>query len=114
MKILIFGHLGHILEYAEYIRAFNKVHSVKSLFLTMGREAYDLGQEAGAFDVVKDILPEHSELDAAGTDRSRAAQSLKELEDRIGFNFVNRDILTDRYFRGQPKLNVDLNVVPLV
>ncbi len=102
MKILLFSHLAQIPEYAAYINAFKKVNSVQSLFLTMGREEYELGQEVGAFDVVKDILPKQSELDAADTDLSKAAQSLKELEDRIGSCFVNRDILMDRYFRGQP------------
>ena len=114
MKILIFSHLGQIPEYAAYINAFKKVNSVQSLLLTMGREEYELGQEVGAFDVVKDILPKQSELDAADTDLSRAAQSLKELEDRIGSSFVNRDILMDRYFRGQPVIDVDPNTVPLI
>ena len=114
MKILLFCHLGQIKEYAEYINAFKKVNSVQSLFLTMGQEEYDLGQEVGTFDVVKDILPKQSELDVADTDLSRAAQSLKELEESIGSNFVNRDILTDRFFLGQPILNVDSYMVPLI
>jgi len=80
----------------------------------MGREECELGQKVGAFDAVKDILPKQSDLDAADTVRSGAAQSLKELEARIGSNFVNRDILMDRYFRGQPVIEVDLNTVPLI
>ncbi len=114
MKILVFSHRDQIHEYAAYINAFKKVSSVQSLFLTMGQEEYNLGQEVGAFDVVKDILPEQSEIDAADTGMSGAAQSLKELEDRIGYSFVNRDILTDRYFRGQRRLDIDLNMIPLI
>ena len=114
MRILLFCHLGQIREYAEYVNALSKVNSVQSVFLTMGQEEYELGQEVGAFDVVKDILPEQSELDAADSDLPRVAQSLKELEDRIGSNFVNRDILVDRFFRGQPLLNIDHNKLPLV
>lgn len=113
MRILLFCHLGQIREYAEYINALKRVGSVQSVFLTMGAEEYELGQEVAAFDVVKDILPKQSELDAADTDPG-AAQSLKELEDRIGSNFVNRDILLDRFFRGQPLLNVDANRVPSI
>ena len=78
MKILIFSHLSLIPIDAEGISALKKVNSVQSLLLTMGREEYELGQEVGAFDVVKDILPKQSELDAADTDMSRAAQSLKD------------------------------------
>lgn len=114
MKILLFGHLSLIPEYVAFINAFKKVSPVQSLLLTMGREEFELGQEVGAFDVVKDILPKQPELDAADIDLSRAAQSLKELEDRVGSNFVNKDILTDRYFRGQQSLDVDLNMVPLI
>ena len=80
----------------------------------MGQEEYALGREVDAFDDVKDILPERSELDAAEPESSKAAQSLRQLEDRIGYNFVNRDILVDPSFRGQPALNVDLNELPLV
>lgn len=114
MKIMLFCHLGQIREYAEYINAFKQVGSIQTLFLTMGQEEYELGQEVGEFNEVKDILPSQSELDAAEKDPSAAAQSLKELEKRIGSNFVNRDILTDRFFRGQPLLNVDSSTVPLV
>ena len=114
MKIMLFCHLGQIREYAEYINAFKKVGSVQTLFLTMGQEEYELGLEAGEFDAVKDILPSQSELDAAESAPSVTAQSLKELEKRIGSNFVNRDILTDRFFRGRPMLNVDSSMVPLV
>ena len=114
MKIMTLSHLGKIPEEATYINALKKIDSVQSLLLTMGREEYELGQKIGAFDAVKNILPEQSELDAASTDLSGAAQSLKELEDRIGSNFVNRDILMDRYFRGQPVIEVNLNTVPLI
>ena len=114
MKILIFGHIGHFPEYAEYINAFNRVGSVRSRFLTMGREEQKLGQKMGAFDAVEDLLPAESELDGMDADLSGAAQSLKDLEKRLGSNFVNRDILMDRFFRGQEKLNVDLSRVPVV
>lgn len=114
MKILLFCHLGQIREYAEYINAFKKVKSVQTVFLTMGEEEYELGQELGAFDVVRNILPRESELDAADTGPVGAAQSLRQLEQRIGMNFVNRDILTDRFFRAQPRLDIDPKDFPLV
>ncbi|MFT6274085.1 MAG: hypothetical protein ACJAZ0_000173 [Halioglobus sp.] len=114
MKILLFGHLGQIPEYAGYIDALKKVDSVESLLLTMGDDEYELGQEVGVFDMVKTILPEQSELDIADGGLSTAAQSLKELEDHIGSNFVNQDILTDRWFLGQPRLDIDLSKLPLI
>ena len=114
MRILIFGHIGQIPEYAEYLIAFKKVASVQSLFVTMGREEYELGQRVNAFDAVKDILPTQSELDVTDTTLDNAVQSLKELEERIGSTFVNRDILMDRYFRGQPVIEVDPNTGPLI
>ena len=114
MKILLFCHLSQIHEYSEYIHALKKVGSVQTLFLTMGQEEYELGQKLGVFDVVKDILPEQSEIDAVDTGLSGAAESLKALEDRIGSCFVNRDILMDRYFRGQMRLDLDPNTVPLI
>lgn len=114
MKILLFCHLGQIPEYAEYIHALRNVEPVQSVFLTMGQEEYDRGQSVGAFDVVKDILPEQSELDAAEVDPSLAGAALKRLEDRLGSTFVNRDILVDRFFVGQPLANVDRKSVPVV
>ena len=114
MKILLFCHLGQIKEYAEYIKAFNKVGSVRSVLLTTGQEEYQLGQKVGAFDVVKNILPEESELDAGESDSIKTCQALKELERRMGGNFVLRDILVDRWFRGQPSLSVGTNSVPLI
>ena len=45
MKILLFCHLGQIREYAEYINALKKHASVQSLFLTMGQEEFELGQQ---------------------------------------------------------------------
>ena len=65
MKILLFCHLGQIREYAEYVNALKRIDSVQSVFLTMGREEFDLAHEVGAFDVVRDIVPEKSELDVA-------------------------------------------------
>jgi hypothetical protein len=80
----------------------------------MGRDEYELGKKTGAFDVVKDILPEQSELDAADSDFPATAQSLKKLEERIGYQFVNRDILMDRFFGGQHYCGIDPIGVPLV
>jgi hypothetical protein len=114
MKILLFCHLGQIREYGEYINAFKKVGSVRSVLLTMGQEEHQLGEEVGRFDLVKNILPEESELDAAESDPIKVAEALRELERRTGSNFVLRDILVDRWFRGQPSLNVAANSVPLV
>lgn len=114
MKILLFCHLGQIREYAEYINAFNKVGSVQSVLLTMGQDEYQLGQKVGAFDVVKNILPQESELDAAVSDWIKASGKLRELERRMGGNFVLRDILVDRWFRGQPSLSVETNSAPLI
>lgn len=64
MKILLFSHLHQIREYTEYITAFKRIAPVESVFLTMGREEFELGRAMGVFDVVKDILPEQSELDS--------------------------------------------------
>lgn len=114
MKILLFCHLGQIREYAEYIKAFKKIRSVETVFLVMGQEEYELGQEVGTFDVVKDILPATSELDAAETQLPAATRRLRELEERIGSTFVNQDIFTDRFFRAQPRLDIDPNKLPLV
>ena len=113
MKILLFCHLGLIREYAEYINALKKVDSVQSLFLTMGSDEYELGCELGEFDEVKDILPGQVELDAADSNAAMVNESLKSLEARIGSNFVNRDILTDRFFLGRPRLDIDQNKLPL-
>ena len=114
MKILLFCHLGQIREYAEYINALNKVGSVRSVLLTIGQEEYQLGRQVGAFDEVRNILPEPSELDGTESESIKVAQELRELERRMGGNFVQRDILVDRWFRGQPSLNVATNSVPLV
>src|SRR6056297_468076 len=114
MKILLFCHLGQIKEYAEYINAFNRVGPVTSVLLTAGHDEYELGREVGAFDEVKDILPEESELDRAEQDPIHVAEELRGLEQRLGENFVLRDILVDRFFRVQPSLNVRTGSVPLV
>ena len=114
MKILLFCHLGQIREYARYIKALRQIDSVQSVLLTMGQEEFELAKEVGIFDEIKDILPERLALDDADKDPSGSAQLLKKLEDRIGSNFVNRDILVDRFFRGQPLLNIDSNKLPLI
>jgi len=114
MKLLLFSFLPQVAEHATYISALKKVGSVQSLLLTMDPEAYKLGQEIGAFDAVKDILPEQSKIDVADKELSETTQSLRDLEDRIGSCFINRDILMDRYFRGQQRLDLDLNTVPLI
>lgn len=113
MRILIFGHFGHLEEYAEYIRALKKADSIQSLYLTMGRHECERARKLGLFDAVKDILPSQTELDAADTDRKQAVEALTQLEKRLGSTFVNRDILMDRYFRGQPVIEIDLNSVPV-
>ena len=113
MKILLFCHLGQIQEYAGYINALSKVTQVESLFLTMGQEEFKLGNSVGAFDEVKDILPGEAQLNAVDTELS-AAQSLKELEERLGSRFVHTDILMDRFFQGRPRLDIDLNKLPLI
>ena len=114
MRILLFCHLGQIKEYAEYIDAFNKVGSVQTVLLTLGEEEYKLGRDTGAFDVVKNILPTATELDAGEADPTRAARGLRQLEERLGSNFVLRDILVDRFFRGRPSLDVGYRSVPLI
>ena len=114
MKILLFTHLSQIEDYAVYMNALREAGSVQTLLLTMGRKELELGQKVGAFDEVKDILPEESEIDGSDADLAVAAQALKELEERIGYHFVHRDILMDRYFRGQSAIDVDLNKVPVI
>jgi len=114
MKILLFCHLGQIREYAEYVKALRKVDSVEALFLTMGRKEYELGREVGVFDEVQDILPEESDLDVAEAKQSATEQSLRQLENRLGYEFVNRDILMDRHFTGQPRLDIDRTKMPLI
>ena len=114
MKILLFCHLGQIKEYAAYIAALQQVESVQSVLLTMGEDEYELGRQQDVFDEVKDILPQQSELDAADADQVVATQSLRALERHFGADFVNKDILLDRFFRGQPLLNVDPVDAPLV
>ena len=114
MKILLFCHLGQIREYAEYIKAFKKIRSVETVFLTMGQDEFELGQEVATFDVVKDILPATSELDSADSQLTEATQRLRELELRLGSNFVNQDIFTDRFFCAQPRLDIDPNKQPLI
>ncbi len=114
MKILLFSHVDQIGEYAAYIDGFKKRGSVESLFLTMGEEESKLGLQTGAFDVVKDILPESSQIDVSPAELAKSMQALSELEDRLGGHFVNQDIAMDRYFRGQRRLDVDLNTVPLI
>ncbi|MFK8029512.1 MAG: hypothetical protein AB8G18_04690 [Gammaproteobacteria bacterium] len=113
MKILLFCHLGQIREYAGYVQALAKVKPVESLFLTMGQEEFEFGKKVDTFDEVKDILPDQAELDAAGSGLD-AAQSLKDLEERIGYRFVHTDILMDRFFQGRPRLDIDLNALPLI
>ena len=114
MKILLFCHLGQIREYAEYIKAFKKIRSVETVFLTMGQEEFELGEEVATFDVVKDILPTTSQLDAADSQLTEATQRLRELELRLGSTFVNQDIFTDRFFCAQPRLDIDPNKLPLI
>ena len=114
MKILLFCHLGQILEYAEYIRAFRKIRRVEAVLLTMGQDEYDLASRTGEFHAVKDILPSSAELDRSDIDESLASLSLRELEQRLGFNFVNRDILTDRWFGMQSLRTIDSSVAPQI
>lgn len=114
MKILLFCHLGQIREYAEYINALRKIDSVEALFLTMGRKEYELGREVDVFDEVQDILPEESDLDVAEAKQSANEQLLRQLENRLGYEFVNRDILMDRHFTGQPRLDIDRTKMPLI
>jgi hypothetical protein len=114
MKILLFCHLGQIREYAEYVNSFKKLKSLQTVFLTMGQEEYELAQEVATFDEVKDILPTQGQLETAEEEPALAADSLRKLEQRLGSNFVNRDILTDRFFRAQPRLDIDPGKLPLV
>lgn len=114
MRIMLFCHLGQILEYAEYIKAFKKIRKVEAVLLTMGQDEYNLGRRAGEFDAVKDILPSSPELDRSGIDEALASRSLSELEQRFGFNFVNKDILIDRWFGMQSLLTIDSTVVPQI
>jgi hypothetical protein len=114
MKILLFCHLGQIEEYAEYINAFNRAGSVRSVLLTMGEDEYELGKKVGAFDAVKNLLPDESGLDAAELREAEVSQALRDLETRLGSNFVLRDILVDRFFRGQPSANIGSESVPLI
>ena len=114
MKILLFCHLGLIREYAEYVTALKKVGPIDSILLTMGQEEYELGRELGVFDVVKNILPEKSGLDAAEANQAATDKSLRQLETRLGYEFVNRDILMDRHFQGQPRLDIDRKKMPLI
>lgn len=114
MKIMLFCHLGQILEYAEYVRAFKEIRSVEAILLTMGQDEYELGCRVGEFDVVKNILASDSDLDRADIEEALASRSLRMLEERLGVNFVNRDILVDRWFGRQSLLNIDSSVFPKV
>jgi hypothetical protein len=114
MKILLFTHMNQIAESAVYINGLKKAGAVQTVMLTLGKEECDLGRETGAFDVVKDILPRESELDGPDADLAVATQALNELEERIGSRFVHKDILMDRYFRGQFSIDIDMNKAPVI
>jgi hypothetical protein len=114
MKILLFTHMNQIAENAVYMNGLKKAGSVRTVMLTLGREECELGVQTGAFDAVKDILPGASELDGTDAELAAATQALKDLEDRLGSQFVHRDILMDRYFRGQFAIDMDLNKVPVI
>lgn len=114
MKILLFSHLTQIPRYASYVKAFKEVIPVRTLLLTMGEKEYELGENIGEFDVVKDVLPKQSEIEGDDCELSGVSQKLRGLEERIGSRFVHKDILMDRYFRGQSVLDIDLNKVPLI
>ena len=114
MKILLFTHMNQIVDNAAYMNGLKKAGPVQTVMLTLGKEEYELGRKTGAFDVVKDILPCESELDGSDADLTVATQALKELEERMGSVFVHRDILMDRYFRGQSAIDVDMNKLPVI
>ena len=114
MKILLFTHMNQIAENAVYMNGLKKAGPVQTVMLTLGREECELGRETGAFDVVKNILPGESELSGPDADLTVATQALKDLEERIGSLFVHRDILMDRYFRGQFAIDMNLNKVPVI
>ena len=114
MKILLFTHMNQVADNAAYMNGLKKAGPVQTVMLTLGKEESDLGRETGAFDVVKDILPSESELDGTDADVAVAIEALKDLEGRIGSRFVHRDILMDRYFRGQFAEDVDLNTLPVI
>ena len=114
MKILLFTHMTQIAENAVYINGLKKAGPVQTVMLTLGREECQLGRDTGAFDVVKDILPAESDLDGPDADLAVAAEALKDLEERVGSRFVHKDILMDRYFRGQFAIDVDMSDVPVI
>ena len=114
MKILLFTHMNQIVDNAAYMNGLKKAGPVQTVMLTLGKEECELGRSTGAFDVVKDILPGESELDGPDADLTIATQALKDLEERMGSLFVYRDILMDRYFRGQFAIDMDIKKLPVI
>ncbi|MFK8017209.1 MAG: hypothetical protein AB8G17_17425 [Gammaproteobacteria bacterium] len=114
MKILLFSHLEQIREHAAYVRALKEVGEIDALLLTMGAQEYALADSEAVFNEVLDLLPAALDLDAAHTHRDETTATLGGFEKRLDARFVNRDLLMDRYFRGQPRLDVAADKVPLV
>ena len=114
MKILLFTHMNQIADNSVYMNGLKKAGSVQTVMLTLGREECELGRETGAFDVVKDILPRESELNGPDADLTVAVRAMKDLEERVGYLFVHKDILMDRYFRGQIASDMNMSKVPVI
>lgn len=114
MKILLFSHLNQIHEYCIYIKALKREVNLHATLLTMGDEERALGCKAGVFDEVKNILPNEEFVNGSRSNDKKVSGYLKELEERIGCVFVHQDILMDRYFRGEPVLNLGTHDTPVV
>lgn len=112
-SIVFFSHLQQIPEFARLASAFREHSGSRSVLLTLGVEEAALGRQSGAFDEVLDMLPDSSDLVNAKSELEFSMAYLKSLEVRIGSAFVNRDLLADRYFRGQPTPELDLADMPV-
>lgn len=111
--IVFFSHREQIPEFARLASVFREHSNARSVLLTLGAEEAALGRESGAFEEVLDLLPGDACLENAAAELGQSLAYLKGLEKRLGTRFINKDLLSDRYFRGQPTPELDLEDIPV-
>lgn len=112
-RILFFSHREQIPEFAGLASVFREHSNACSILLTLGSEEAELGRQSGAFDEVIDLLPGIDCLENAAAQLGQSLAYLKRIEQRLGVRFINKDLLADRYFRGQPTPELDLEDMPV-
>lgn len=104
--IAIFSHYTQIKAFAEMAQKLKEQYNLPATLWVLGEGDFKYAKQFKAFDNVVDLQPTKQQLLDGIANCTNHLNHLKKVEAEVGYQFINEEIVKDRYFRAQPTIEL--------